>query len=101
MKNTARAYSNIASGGAIHTRQVSDVPPPSYEATASGGRQGSVKKQKQLQKTKESLLAKQAELSSLVGKLEDRDTQQQAFISLLYVRTPDIEWTNQWLHRGD
>ncbi|TMW64953.1 hypothetical protein Poli38472_009120 [Pythium oligandrum] len=55
----------------------------SSDAALSGKRPGSVKKQKQQRKTKESLSQKLGELSDWIGKLEDRDTHQQAFTSLL------------------
>ncbi|KAJ0404872.1 hypothetical protein ATCC90586_007822 [Pythium insidiosum] len=49
--------------------------------SAGGG--GSVKKQKQVRKQKESQQLKLQEVKDKIAKLEDRDTQQQAFLSLI------------------
>lgn len=49
----------------------------------SSNQVGSVKLKKVERKAKEQLMATLQELSTRIGKLEDRDTQQQAFQSLV------------------
>lgn len=57
---------------------------PSKTATGGNNHVGSIKKKKVEQKAREKLQQTLRGLSDKVGKLEDRDTQQQAFQSLVY-----------------